>query len=64
MPNEPEARGGPDRLDRAAVMTEARRQFSIMGPLGWTFARCLSYSWGKAKRRAEQAANKREPANV
>jgi hypothetical protein len=28
MSSEPEARGGADRLDRAAVMIEARRQFS------------------------------------
>lgn len=54
MSNEPDARGGPDRLDRAAVMIEARRQFSIMGPLGWTFAKCLAYAWNKAKRRALQ----------
>jgi hypothetical protein len=40
------------RVDRGAVMIEARRQFSIMGPLGWTFAKCLSYSWSKLKRQA------------
>jgi len=38
--------------DRAVAMTEARRQFSIMGPLGWTFAKCLAYSWTKIKRQA------------
>lgn len=55
MAIESEARGGADRLDHAAVMIEARRQFSIMGPLGWTFAKCLAYSWNKAKRQALQA---------
>jgi len=29
-------------IDRAAVMTEARRQYQIMGPLGWTFRRRLA----------------------
>jgi hypothetical protein len=43
-------RAKADRIDRAAVMIEARRQFSIMGPLGWTFAKCLAYAWSKAKR--------------
>jgi hypothetical protein len=52
MTNESEARGGADRLDRAAVMIEARRQYQIMGPLGWTFAKCLAYSWNKTKRQA------------
>jgi hypothetical protein len=32
MANESEARGGADRIDRAAVMIEARRQYQIMGP--------------------------------
>jgi hypothetical protein len=35
-------------------MTEARRQYQIMGPLGWTFAKCLAYNWGKLKRQAAQ----------
>lgn len=34
-----------DEAERVvAVMIEARRQFSIMGPLGWTFAKCLAYN--------------------
>ena len=49
MPTEPNV-VHMDSIDRAAVMIEARRQFSIMGPLGWTFARCLSYSWTKLRR--------------
>jgi hypothetical protein len=57
MTNESEARGGADRLDRAAVMIEARRTHSIMGPLGWSFAKCLAYAWSKAKRRALQEVN-------
>jgi hypothetical protein len=39
-------------------MIEARRQFSIMGPLGWTIARCLSYSWTKLRRQAEQKGDR------
>jgi hypothetical protein len=57
MASESEARGGADRLDRAAVMIEARRTHSIRGPLGWTFARCLSYSWTKLRRQAALAAS-------
>jgi hypothetical protein len=57
MANEPEARDGADRLDRAAVMIEARPQYQIMGPLGWTFGRCLSYSWTKLGQQAALAAS-------
>jgi hypothetical protein len=57
MANELEARGGADRLDRAAVMNEARRQYQTMGPLGWTFGRCLVYSWTKLRRQAALAAS-------
>jgi hypothetical protein len=58
MTTESEASGaGSNRLDCAAVMIKARRQFQIMGPLGWTFAKCLAYSWNKAKRRALQEGN-------
>lgn len=42
----------PTSIDRAAVMTEARRQYQIMRPLGWTFARCLQYAWTKLRRQA------------
>jgi hypothetical protein len=49
---------GDNLIDRAAVMIEARRQYSIMGPLaGWTFAKCLAYSWNKIKRQAALAAS-------
>ena len=37
------------RLDRRAVMTEAHRQFRLMRPLGWSFGRCLSFAWAKAR---------------
>jgi hypothetical protein len=56
MTHESEARSGANPIDRAAVMIEARRQFSIMGPLGWTIAKCLAYAWSKAKRRALQSS--------
>jgi hypothetical protein len=42
----------PPPIDRAAVMTEARRQYQIMAPLGWDFARCLKYAWTKLRRQA------------
>jgi hypothetical protein len=48
-------------IDRAAVMAEARRQYAVMRPLaGWTFAKALSYAWGKAKRKAALAASARD----
>jgi hypothetical protein len=39
------------RLDRRAVMIEAHRQFPLMRPLGWSFGRCLSFAWAKARER-------------
>ncbi len=35
--------------DRAAIMRDAHRQFRQMRALGWTFGRCLSFSWAKAR---------------
>jgi hypothetical protein len=35
------------RLDRRAVMTEAHRQFRRR--YGWSFGRCLSFAWAKAR---------------
>jgi hypothetical protein len=37
------------RLDRRAVMTEAHRQFRLMRHYGWSFGRCLSFAWAKAR---------------
>jgi hypothetical protein len=37
------------RLDRRAVMTEAHRQFQLMRRYGWSFGRCLSFAWAKAR---------------
>jgi hypothetical protein len=49
-----ESEAGADRLDRAAVMIEARRQYQIMQPLaGWTFARCLRHAWAKGRQAAQ-----------
>jgi hypothetical protein len=40
----------PDcRLDRRAVMTQAHRQFRLMRRYGWSFGRCLSFAWAKAR---------------
>jgi hypothetical protein len=38
-------------LDRRAVMTEAHRQFRLMRRYGWSFGRCLSFAWAKARER-------------
>jgi hypothetical protein len=37
------------RLDRRAVMIEAHRQFRLMRRYGWSFGRCLSFAWAKAR---------------
>jgi hypothetical protein len=37
------------RLDRRAVMIEAHRQFRLMRRHGWSFGRCLSFAWAKAR---------------
>jgi len=42
------------RVDRGAVMTEARRRFAVTRKLGWSWGRTLAYSWGKLKRQAAQ----------
>ncbi len=39
------------RLDRRAVLTEAHRQFRLMRRYGWSFGRCLSFAWAKARER-------------
>lgn len=35
--------------DRAAIMRDAHRQYRLMACHGWTWARCLSFSWARAK---------------
>jgi hypothetical protein len=45
------------RLNRRAVMTEAHRQFRLMRRHGWSFGRCLSFAWAKA--RAQKGAMER-----
>ncbi len=35
--------------DRAAIMREAHRQFRQMRSFGWSFGRCLSFAWAKAR---------------
>ena len=41
------------RLDRRAVMIEAHRQFRLMRRYGWSFGRCLSFAWAKAREQRE-----------
>ncbi len=40
-----------ETYDRSAIMFDAHRQYRLMRPLGWSFARCLSFAWSKAKAR-------------
>jgi hypothetical protein len=42
--------------DSAAITRDAHRQFRVMGPHGWSFSRCLSYSWTRARAQRERAA--------
>ncbi len=46
------------RLDRRAVMTEAHRQFRLMRRYGWSFGRCLSFAWAKAREQRATLAHK------
>ncbi len=41
--------------DRRAIMAEAHRQFALTRGFGWTFGRCLSFAWKKAKGQRENA---------
>jgi hypothetical protein len=43
------------RLDRRAVMTEAHRQFRLMRRYDWSFGRCLSFAWAKAREQRARA---------
>ncbi len=35
--------------DRRAIMAEAHHQFRLTRGFGWSFGRCLSFAWSKAK---------------
>ena len=37
------------RFDKAAIIVDAHRQRRQMARHGWTWSRCLSFSWTKAK---------------
>lgn len=37
------------RVNRGAVLLDARRQFRVMGRLGWDWSQCLEYSWSRAR---------------
>ena len=43
------------RLDRRAITIEAHRQFRLMGRYGWSFGRCLSFAWAKAREQRGRA---------
>ncbi len=36
-------------FDRAAIMRDAHRQYRQMRRFGWSWSRCLSFAWSKAK---------------
>lgn len=37
------------RINRPAVIQDARRQFRVMARHGWDWAECLRYSWLRAR---------------
>jgi hypothetical protein len=38
-------------------MTEAHRQFRLMRRYGWSFGRCLSFAWAKAREQRARWSN-------
>ncbi|HEY8123872.1 MAG TPA: hypothetical protein VIF88_00385 [Methylocystis sp.] len=44
------------RIDRRAIMIEAHGQFRLMPRHGWSFGRCLSFAWAKAREARTTAA--------
>ncbi len=42
-------------IDRSAVMTDAHKQLRLMRAHGWSWSRCLSFSWAKARQMREAA---------
>ncbi len=36
-------------FNRAAIMHDAHRQYRTCAPLGWSFGRCLSFAWARAR---------------
>ncbi len=40
----------PDgRFDRSAIMSDAHDQYRRTRALGWSWSRCLSFSWARAR---------------
>ncbi len=37
------------RYDRRAILRDAHRQYVQMRRLGWSWSRCLSFSWSRAR---------------
>ncbi|MCC3245090.1 hypothetical protein LG047_07130 [Methylocystis sp. WRRC1] len=49
----------PDgRFDRRAIMRDAHRQFRLMAAHGWSWSRCLAFSWARAKAMRARAGSK------
>jgi hypothetical protein len=47
----------PDgRLDRSAILRDARRQFLTMQRHGWGWRQCVRYSWTRAKAQKDRDA--------
>jgi hypothetical protein len=36
------------QYDRRGIVAEAHRQYAVMTRYGWSFGRCVDFSWSKA----------------
>jgi len=52
-----------NRFDKRAIMRDAHRVYRSMGPLGWSWSRCLSYAWVKAREVRRRAMGETRPQN-
>ena len=52
--------------DRSAIMRDAHRQFGQMRRYGWSWGRCLAFSWARARamREAYLATNSEQPISA
>lgn len=50
------------RFDKAAIMKDAHRQRRLMARHGWSWSRCLAFSWSKARAMRERLSA--EPGKV
>ncbi len=43
------------RFNRAGIMLDAHRQYRQMRAFGWSWSRCLSFAWARARAMREAA---------